>query len=211
MGSSHPGLSPPPWRTHRGLVMCPPLSYSTLLEKSLLSHLRSPSHRPHFPHAPHSSTGQDPTPHDLAAQRRAGTCPRPPSMSLVQVPTAAVRPPGPVLLSAARGRRPSGIAGAPDTVACGSSPLDVRQARHSPEIIRTGFWPVIDYNITARPAHSCGDSEAGSAEAGTAGGAGVVQETQGFLSDPFLGGIHTAEMSRPLLDGHWLAHGGTEW
>ena len=191
--------------------MCPPLSYSTLREKSLLSHLRSPSHRPHFPHAPHSSTGQDPTPHDLAAQRRAGTCPRPPSMSLVQVPTAAVRPPGPVLLSAARGRRPSGIAGAPDTVACGSSPLDVRQARHSPEIIRTGFWPVIDYNITARPAHSCGDSEAGSAEAGTAGGAGVVQETQGFLSDPFLGGIHTAEMSRPLLDSHWLAHGGTEW
>ena len=44
------------------------------------------------------------------------------------------------------------MAGAPDTVACGPSPLDVRQARHSPEIIRTGFWPVIHYNITAMAA-----------------------------------------------------------
>ena len=210
MGSQSPWTLPAPMGDTWGSRHVSPLSYSTLLEKSLLSHLRSPSHRPHFPHALHSSTGQDPTPHDLAAQQRAGTCPRPPSMSLVQVPTAEVRPPGPVLLSAARGQRPSGIAGAPDTVACGPSPLDVRQARHSPEIIRTGFWPVIDYNITTRPAHSCEDSEAGSAEAGTAGGAGMVQETQGFLSDPFLGGIHTAEMSRPLLDGHWLAHDGTE-
>lgn len=71
-------------------------------------------------------------------------------MSLLQVPAAEVRPPGPVLLSAARGKRPSGTPGAHDLVACGSSLHDVRQAMHNPEIMETGFWSVSHYNIMAR-------------------------------------------------------------
>ena len=36
-------------------------------------------------------------------------------------------------------------------------------------------------------------------------GWGQCRETQEFLPGPFLGGIHTAKMSRSLLDGHCLA------
>ena len=39
---------------------------------------------------------------------------------------------------------------------------------------------------------------------------GWCRETQGFLSDPFLGGIHTSENVQLLPDGRWLAHGGTQ-
>lgn len=56
------------------------------------------------------------------------------------------------LLSVARGKRPSGTPGASDTVSCGPSPCEDKQAMPSLKIIKTRFWPVIHYNITARAA-----------------------------------------------------------
>lgn len=61
-----------------------------------------------------------------------------------------------MLLSAARGKRPSGIPGAPDTVACGPSPREDRQATPSLEIIKTRFWPVIHSNTMANTPSSPG-------------------------------------------------------
>ena len=73
-------------------------------------------------------------------------------MSQAQVPAAEARSPGPVLLSVAGGKGPGGTPGASDTVACGPGLREDRRAMPSPEIIKSRFWPVIHYNITAMAA-----------------------------------------------------------
>lgn len=121
-------------------------------------------------------------------------------MSLVQVPAAEVRPPGPVLLSVARGKRPSGTPGAPDTVACGPSLPEDRQDMPSLEIIKTRFWPVIHYNTMSRAAPmESEDSEAGSAAAGGRDGDGEGRH-RGQQS-PFLEGIP----QHKKCPGHFLS------
>lgn len=95
--------------------------------------ITSMDYQPQTPFLPSSSPRRkDTTLCDPATQREAGASLRPLSRSLVQSPVPLVWPSGRVLLSAARGKRPSGIPGAPDTVACGPSRREDREATPHP-------------------------------------------------------------------------------
>lgn len=117
---------------------------------------------------------------------------------------------GVVLLSVICGQRQeaSGTPGASDTVACGPSPSEDKQAMPGLEIIETGFWPVIHYNITARAAPwklkprrqdllglGLGKRQAG-----------VVWGDPGVSRLPSKEASTHQKMPRPPIDGQWFAH-----